>query len=78
MTPQETKLLITAAGGDSSFGRLLGLDEKAGWQQRINNWKRRGLPPAVELAHQQQLQELQKQIPESLPVRRSANAASAI
>lgn len=49
MTPTQTANLISKAGGDSAFGRLLGLDKTKGWQQRVNNWKRRGLPASVML-----------------------------
>lgn len=49
MDKNETREIIQAAGGDRAFARLLGLDTTPGYQQRINNWKRRGMPAAVVL-----------------------------
>lgn len=63
MDAKETSLIITAAGGDSAFALLLGLDQKPGYQQRVNNWKRRGIPPAVVLEHLEQIARLQKSAP---------------
>lgn len=54
----ETRELIEAAGGDRAFARLLGLDTAPGYQQRINNWKRRGMPAAVVLDHLETIQAL--------------------
>lgn len=51
MDKTETREIIKAAGGDRAFARLLGLDAAPGYQQRINNWKRRGMPAAVVLDH---------------------------
>ena len=51
MDAQETSLIIDAAGGDTAFARLLGLDQTPGYQQRVNNWKRRGIPAQVVLDH---------------------------
>lgn len=58
MNPSESAALIEKAGGDSEFGRLLGLDRKPGWQQRVNNWKRRGIPSDVVLEHYETFQRL--------------------
>jgi hypothetical protein len=58
MSPSETSNLIKKAGGDTAFGTLLGIT-KGKWQQRVNNWKRRGLPASVELEHYDTLQSLQ-------------------
>jgi hypothetical protein len=60
MTPSETSRLIAAAGGDSEFARLLGIDGSDGFQQRVNNWKRRGMPAAVVLAHYDTIRGLQE------------------
>lgn len=60
MTPSESSLLIEAAGGDSEFGRLLGIDGEDGWQQRVNNWKRRGIPAAVQLEHYDTIERLRQ------------------
>jgi hypothetical protein len=51
MTPAESTLVIAAAGGDTAFGELLGINSSPGFQQRINNWKRRGIPSAVMVEH---------------------------
>jgi len=51
MTPNETKFLIKSVGGDSAFARLLGIADNPGYQQRVNNWKRRGIPSDVVLEH---------------------------
>ena len=59
MDKNETREIIEAAGGDRAFARLLGLDTTPGYQQRINNWKRRGMPAAVVLDHLATIQSLQ-------------------
>lgn len=59
MDKNETREIIQAAGGDRAFARLLGLDTTPGYQQRINNWKRRGMPAAVVLANLTTIQALQ-------------------
>lgn len=51
MKPQEASELIDAAGGDGALAELLGLGEKDGARQRVNNWRRRGIPAAVILEH---------------------------
>ena len=51
MNTHESRKIIEAAGGDRAFARLLGLELRPGIQQRINNWKRRGIPAAVLLRH---------------------------
>ena len=49
MDKDQTKALIDKAGGDTAFARYLGIDKKRGYQQRVNNWKRRGIPSEVML-----------------------------
>ena len=51
MDPSEARILIDSIGGDLAFARFLGLDEREGVAQRVNNWKRRGIPSSVVLAH---------------------------
>jgi hypothetical protein len=58
MTGAEASTLIRTAGGPSAFGRLLGINVKRGWQQRVNNWKRRGIPPEILLEHQDTIRRL--------------------
>jgi DNA-binding transcriptional regulator YdaS (Cro superfamily) len=62
MTKSQTKRLIQAAGGDAAFAKLLGIEQQEGVAQRVNNWKRRGMPSAVELEHYEKIQELKGQI----------------
>lgn len=57
-SPQEAAMLIALAGGDTSFGRLLGIDQLPKFQQRVNNWKRRGMPAEIVLEHYGTLQKL--------------------
>ena len=59
MNKDETREVIKAAGGDRAFARLLSLDGTPGYQQRINNWKRRGMPAAVVLDHLPTIRALQ-------------------
>ena len=58
MDPQSTKAIIEEAGGDAAFARLLGIDKKPGFQQRVNNWKRRGIPGSVAYEHYSVIQRL--------------------
>lgn len=45
------KQIIDALGGAAEVARLLGYDPKKGGVQRVNNWKRRGIPLHVLLEH---------------------------
>lgn len=60
MDPKETAELIEAAGGSAAFATLIGIDRERYYFQRITNWKRRGLPSAVALAHYDTLQRLRR------------------
>lgn len=60
MTPEESSRLIQTAGGDTKFAELLGITESKGYKQRVNNWKRRGIPADVVLEHLQTIQKLQR------------------
>lgn len=62
MDKDETVALIDFAGGDSEFARLLGIDGDDGHQQRVNNWKRRGMPAAVVLEHFEVIRDLQAKV----------------
>ena len=62
MNANETSKIIEAAGGDSAFARLLGLDKTPGFQQRVNNWKRRGMPAAVVLEHRKKIDRLRRSV----------------
>ena len=56
----ETSKVIELAGGDLEFARLLGLDQIPGFPQRVNNWKRRGMPSAVILDHYEVIRALRQ------------------
>ncbi len=45
------KDLIDSLGGSTKVAELLGLKDKPGGVQRVNNWKTRGIPSDVRLAH---------------------------
>src|SRR5690242_245555 len=42
--------LIEDLGGPARVAELLGYDKSAGGTQRVHNWCKRGIPPAVRLA----------------------------
>jgi hypothetical protein len=65
MTPRESTKLIEAAGGDTAFAELLGISGSDSYRQRVNNWKRRGIPPAVQLQHQELFQRLLTESPKA-------------
>lgn len=74
MTGEETEILISAAGGDAAFARLLGIADQAWAAQRVNNWKTRGLPSAVELEHYDTIQDLRAQVSRDAKRARRENA----
>lgn len=43
--------VIDGLGGPTKVAELLGIIGKPGAVQRVSNWKRRGIPPAVLLRH---------------------------
>lgn len=43
--------LIDSLGGPARLAELLGYDRTAGGTQRVHNWRTRGIPAAVRLAH---------------------------
>lgn len=62
MDATETTEVIAAAGGDVEFARLLKIDQTKWFRQRVSNWKRRGMPAAVVLAHYDQIQRLRRRL----------------
>ena len=60
MDPKETACLIELAGGHTAFARLLGLDKQPGYLQRVNNWKRRGIPARIALEHRPAIEALKR------------------
>ncbi|WP_157222210.1 hypothetical protein [Chromobacterium haemolyticum] len=62
MDPITSSKIIKAAGGDSAFAKLIGLDPAdRGVPQRVNNWHRRGIPSDVVLQNLDKLRKLIKQ-----------------
>lgn len=43
--------IIDDLGGPSKLAELLGYDKTHGGVQRIQNWKKRGIPSSVKIAH---------------------------
>ena len=62
MSPEESRLLIESAGGDVAFARRIGLPEQKNCQQRVNNWRRRGIPASVVLEHFEQIKALKEAV----------------
>lgn len=61
MDPRQSARIIAAAGGDAAFAKLIGLDpNKQGNSQRVNNWKRRGIPASVVLANLRVIRQLER------------------
>jgi len=58
MDKHESCAVIDAAGGDAKFAKLLGIDSQ-GFAQRVNNWRRRGIPSDVVLANFDVIRRLQ-------------------
>jgi hypothetical protein len=63
MNPEDTAELIRKAGGNKAFARFLGIDDTPWHEQRICNWKQRGLPAAVHLLHYQKIRRLLRRSP---------------
>jgi hypothetical protein len=59
MDKSESCSVIDAAGGDRKFAKLLGIDSDPGFAQRVNNWRRRGIPSDVVLANFDEIRRLQ-------------------
>ncbi len=49
--PANASALIDSLGGPARVAELLGYDRSAGGTQRVHNWRTRGIPAAVRLAH---------------------------
>jgi len=43
--------LVIGLGGPTKVALLLGYDVRHGGVQRVQNWKERGIPPSVKIAH---------------------------
>ena len=62
MDPEESKRIIEKSGGDMAFARFLGIHNTTSAQQRVNNWKRRGIPSQILVTHWEKIQELRKTV----------------
>ena len=62
MDANETTKVIESVGGDLAFANLLGIKKTRFFQQKINNWKRRGMPHKVILEHYDQLKRLRAKV----------------
>ncbi|SCU73536.1 conserved hypothetical protein [Cupriavidus necator] len=56
MNPNQTTVhpdwqIIEELGGATEVAKLLGYDKKRGGIQRVHNWRVRGVPSAVKVAH---------------------------
>jgi hypothetical protein len=60
MTRRESSRLIDAAGGDIAFAELIGIASHKHVRQRVNNWRRRGIPTKVLLQYRDLFDSLQK------------------
>jgi hypothetical protein len=60
MTPRDSARLIDAAGGSSALAALIGLGTEDGARQRVNNWRRRGIPADVILEHRKLFERLER------------------
>lgn len=60
MTPEESSRLIDAAGGNKAFAIALGVDITTDkhYASRISQWRKRGIPPRVQLEHRRKLADL--------------------
>lgn len=63
MTPEESKAVIDTAGGPSALARKLGFVSTDGKpaRQRVGNWRREGIPPAIELEHYELFRRLKRE-----------------
>lgn len=58
----DAEAVIAAAGGSSSFARQIGIfGSDPCWSQKVANWKVRGIPAEVQLAHYGTIQRLRRE-----------------
>lgn len=63
ITAKQVQRLMDHVGGPEVLSRLLGIDYRAkGQPQRVSNWRRRGLPIGLTLAHYEVLKRLRRQV----------------
>lgn len=69
MDAKRSTMLIAVAGGDAAFARLIGLNpEEKGIAQRVNNWKRRGIPAGVVLDNLETIRGLEERLRQTPPI----------
>lgn len=57
MTPEDSRKLIEAAGGNKAFAMQIGIDvvNDPNYAFRVSMWKKRGIPAKVELAKRSEI-----------------------
>lgn len=55
MTPEITRKLMAAAGGNKAFCLKLDLDYSLTMAKRVDRWRQRGIPPHFQLSHRNEL-----------------------
>lgn len=56
-----SRKVIDKAGGCIAFARLIKIDATPGVCQRVNNWRRRGIPAQIVVDHIDLIRELVKE-----------------
>lgn len=64
MTADESRQLIEAAGGNKAFALLIGINVLAdpNYAYRVSQWKRRGIPPKIQLAKSKEIAAIRQSI----------------
>lgn len=60
MTPEESRKLIDASGGNTAFALLLALPINPATVSRVGQWKRRGIPSDIVSSKAKELAGLRK------------------
>lgn len=60
MTPEHSRKLIAAAGGNKAFCLRLGFDYDMATAKRVDNWRSRGIPATVQLLKRNELARLER------------------
>lgn len=58
LSPQFSRRLIAASGGNTKFRAALGIEHEPGSKTRVDNWRRRGIPPLAQFQYGPQLKRL--------------------
>lgn len=62
MTPDHSRKLIAAAGGNKAFAERLKLTGEKGYATRVDNWRTRGIPVAIQLLKRIELERLERSL----------------